>query len=519
MATASVAASAQAGIAQARDQGTGKVDGNFLKELMEARAVLKTTFMTGKTRTYEWRMGQLKAMLEGLTADFSILAEAMSKDLGRHEQESCIEFGSIISECKGCIQNLNRWMSPEKVGTPLLLLPGSSRIEKTPKGVVLIMGPWNFPANLTLIPIMQAIAAGNCVVLKPSEVARHTEAALAVFCEKYLDRSAVRVVRGGVAETTEILAQQWDHIFYTGNGAVGRIVMEAAAKHLTPVTLELGGKSPVIVDAGISDSLLRHAAERIMWTTAFMNSGQICVSPDTCLVVASEEKRLLQALRETMQKFKPEDYPGRLINQRHWDRVNQLAETSGGEKISMDTKMKDRDTCSFPATVISRPSPDSAIMKEEIFGPLLSVLPVKDMDEAIAYINARETPLALYIFSRNQATVNKVINSTRSGGVLVNDTFIHLGNPNLPFGGAGASGFGAYHGKAGFDEFSHRRSVLHKPLWPQVPFIYPPYDSSKAALVKRLQVGPMTTPTERGVILATLLGLGAGAGAMLRSRL
>mmetsp|Transcript_17731 Transcript_17731/g.41245 ORF Transcript_17731/g.41245 Transcript_17731/m.41245 type:complete len:521 (-) Transcript_17731:220-1782(-) len=514
-----VNAAAQVGIAKARDQGPAQADAAFCKELAEARATLQATFLSGTTRTYEWRMSQLQALKEGFSADVNSLLGAMKADLQRHDFENTAEFGSVMAELQHCMSNLKSWMAPERVATPALMLPGSSRIEKTPKGVVLILAPWNFPANLALIPLIQAVAAGNCVLMKPSDVSRNTEQALRKFCDKYLDRSAVRVLTGGIAETTEMLSQQWDHIFYTGNAAVGRIVMKAAAQYLTPVTLELGGKSPVIVDSGLSDMMLRHAAERILWGAAYVNAGQICVSPDFCLVMESDEQRLLKALKDAMKKMDPDGKvapgAGRIINQRHFDRVKNLAETSGGEAFAVGKE--DRDGCYFPATVISRPSADSPIASEEIFGPLLSVIPVKDVEAAASYLNGRETPLALYIFSQRKATIDKLLANTRSGGVCINDTIVHLGNPNLPFGGAGASGFGAYHGKSGFDEFTHKRSVLQKSLWLQLPIVYPPYDDFKASILQRLQMGPLLKPGERRIAWAAALGLGGAGAALLRS--
>eukprot|EP00438_Fugacium_kawagutii_P030741 Skav217073 [mRNA] locus=scaffold1308:35413:36393:- [translate_table: standard] len=304
-----------------------------------------------------------------------------------------------------------------------------------------------------------------------------------------MDPATFRVILGEVPESTELLARKWDHIFYTGNAVIGRVVMTAAAKHLCPVTLELGGKSPVIVDRGLSASQLQIAASRILSSALFVNAGQICVSPDYVLVHKDAEQELLQALKAGVAHMNPQqgsDNLGKVVNSRHFTRLKNLIETSKGEVICGGADASsgaDAGACFLPPTIISKPGLDSPAMSEEIFGPLLMITPVASLEEAIDFVNSRETPLALYVFSGDKRRAEKVISSTRSGGAMINDTFVHLANPYVPFGGCGESGFGAYHGKFGFDEFSHKRGIIARPLYLDIDR-YPPYDNFKQSIVR-----------------------------------
>jgi aldehyde dehydrogenase (NAD+) len=352
-------------------------------------------------------------------------------------------------------------------------------------GVVLIIAPWNYPVQLLLSPLVPALAAGNTVVLKPSEVATATARLMAEIIPRYLDTRVVTVVTGGVDETTELLAETFDHIFYTGNGTVGRIVMRAAAEHLTPVTLELGGKSPAIVAA---DADIEVAARRIAWGK-FLNAGQTCVAPDYVLVDASVKDELTAALLRAVHDFygdDPQSCPdyGRIVNHHHWDRLTALLD-GGGFESTICGGPGDRESRFLPPTVLSGVEPTAALMSEEIFGPILPVLSVAGLDQAITFVNERDKPLALYVFSSSDATIDRVIAETAAGGVCVNHAVLHVGISELPFGGVGASGTGAYHGKAGFDTFSHGKSVLRKPTKPDLAIMYPPYKSWKYKLVRR----------------------------------
>jgi aldehyde dehydrogenase (NAD+) len=337
--------------------------------------------------------------------------------------------------------------------------------------------------QLVLTPLVGALAAGNCVVLKPSEVTPHSSAALAKLVPRYLDPDAVAVVEGGVAETTALLGERFDHIFYTGNGRVGRVVMAAAAKHLTPVTLELGGKSPCLVD---SDVDLDVAVHRIAWGK-FLNAGQTCIAPDYVLVHESRERELLDGLAKVLREFYGDDPKrspdlARIASDRHQERLTKLLE-SGEVVVGGETDAAERWVA---PTVLRNVSPDSPAMEDEIFGPILPVLKVRDMDQAIEFVNQREKSLALYVFTRRPEVEERVVSRTSSGGVCVNATLWHIANPHLPFGGVGESGLGAYHGRQSFEVFSHRKSVLRKPTRFDVRFLYPPYTKGKLALLKRL---------------------------------
>jgi aldehyde dehydrogenase (NAD+) len=351
---------------------------------------------------------------------------------------------------------------------------------------VLIIGPWNYPVQLVLAPLVGALAAGNAAVLKPSEVAAHTSRALARLIPRYLDGDAIAVIEGGVPETTALLDERWDHIFYTGNGTVGRVVMAAAAKHLTPVTLELGGKSPTIVDRSAN---LDVAARRIVWGK-YINAGQTCVAPDYVLVDRRVEGPLSARMRDAVRQFYGDDPQasndyGRIINDRHFARLARLIDDEGSGEVLYGGD-RDEDDRYFSPTAVRNPELTSPIMQEEIFGPILPVIAVDDTASAIEFVNSREKPLALYVFAEETEVANRVIASTSSGGACVNATIFHLAVPGLPFGGVGASGMGAYHGRATFETFSHAKSVLTKPTGIDPSIAYPPYRGIKAKLLRRL---------------------------------
>jgi aldehyde dehydrogenase (NAD+) len=350
--------------------------------------------------------------------------------------------------------------------------------------VALVIAPWNYPVQLLLAPAAAALAAGNSVVLKPSEVSAHTADALAELVPRYLDERVVALVTGGVDETTALLAERFDHIFYTGNGRVGRIVMAAAAQHLTPVTLELGGKSPAIVAA---DANVEVAARRIAWAK-FLNAGQTCVAPDYVLVDRAVEGRLLAGLRGALSRFYgpdprlSDDY-GRIVNEAHFARLTGLLDAGGYAEVVVGGD-RDRATRYLAPTVLSGVDPGAPVMGEEIFGPILPVLPVDDVDEAIAFVNDRDKPLALYAFGGRAAT-DRVLERTSAGSVCLNHAVLQVAVPELPFGGVGASGMGAYHGSAGFERFSHLKPVLTKPIRPDPPALYPPYTRLKRWFIRR----------------------------------
>ncbi len=453
---------------------------------MDRVATLRRTFDEGLTRPLDWRREELRAMQRMLSEGENELMDALRQDLGKPAVEARLtDLSFVDAEIDVMLANLGRWARPERVAVPAVQQPGHATVVREPLGVALVISPWNYPVQLLLVPMAAAICAGNCVIGKPSEIAPRTSAALARLAERHLDGRAVAIVEGGVEETQALLAERFDTIFYTGNGRVGRIVMEAAARHLTPVTLELGGKCPAIVDAEANVAV---AARRIAWGK-FLNAGQTCVAPDYVLAHRSVEEELVDALTRSLHDFygedphRSEDY-ARIVNERHFDRLSGLlAATSGTVAAGGQTDRGDRY---IAPTVLTGVAPDDPVMEDEIFGPILPVLAVDDVDAAARFVRDRPKPLALYVFSRNQDAVDRVLAGTTSGGVGVNCTVVHLAIPGLPFGGVGASGMGAYHGRHGFETFSHRRAVLSKPTVPDLPVQYPPYTKAKEWLLKKM---------------------------------
>lgn len=446
---------------------------------------LRSVFDSGRTRPVAWRKEQLRAVKRLVTDEEDALVEALRSDLGKPPAEGYVtEIGFMKAEADYALRHLDRWMRPEKVAVPLPQMPAKARIHRDPLGVVLIIGPWNYPIQLILAPLVAALAGGNTAVVKPSEVAPATSAALARLVPRYLDPEAVAVVEGAVPETTALLAERFDHIFYTGNGTIGRVVMEAAAKHLTPVTLELGGKSPVIVDHTAD---LDVAARRIAWGK-YLNAGQTCVAPDYVLAERSVRDPLLEKVEAAKRSFYGDDPHrsldyARIVNERHFGRLEGLLDSTGAA-VAFGGE-RDAGDLYFSPTAILDPAPDDRIMQEEIFGPILPFLAVEDVAEAIDFVNGRDNPLALYVFTGDDRVADAVAGATSSGGMCVNATLYHLAVPGLPFGGVGESGIGAYHGRAGFETFTHRKSVLRKPTRPDPPVAYPPYTRLKAALLRR----------------------------------
>lgn len=449
----------------------------------ELVARLRGSFDAGRTRPIDWRLGQLERLRALLTENGAALVRALEADLRKPDPEGWVtDIGFTIGDLDFARKKLRSWAKPKKVATPLQLQPARSWLVPEPVGLVLVIAPWNYPVQLALAPLAAAIAAGNCAVVKPSEVTARVSNVLAELLPRYLDPDCFAIVEGGVAETQALLAERWDHIFYTGNGRVGRIVMEAAARHLTPVTLELGGKSPCLVDEDVDLDL---TARRIAWGK-FLNCGQTCVAPDYVLVHRAREAELIDKIAANVRAFYGEDPQrspdlARIVNEQHVDRLAKLLE-SGTAVIGGTVDRADRYVA---PTILRDVAPDAPVMQEEIFGPILPVLPVAGMDEAIAFVNARPKPLALYVFTNRQAVEDAVIARTSAGGVTVNAAIWHLGNPNLPFGGVGESGMGAYHGKHGFDAMSHWKPVLKKSWWADPSIGYPPYTKWKKALIKR----------------------------------
>ena len=445
---------------------------------------LRATYRTGVTRPLAWRRHQLEQLAKMVEENEAELLEALRVDLGKSPIEGFItELAFVSGEIRSLIKHLGKWNRPKRVSSPLVTLPARSKLVPEPLGVVLVIAPWNYPVQLLLAPVAAAIAAGNTVVMKPSEISAATSAALGRLVPRYMDPTAITLVEGGVPETTALLEQHFDHIFYTGNGVVGRVVMTAAAKYLTPVTLELGGKSPVIIDRSAN---LKVAARRIAWGK-WLNAGQTCIAPDYVLVDEHVRQPFLDELTKAMSAFfgaDPHDSPdyGRIISDRHVVRLTALMQ-SGTVAIGGTSEPSERY---IAPTVLVDVDPASPIMSEEIFGPILPVLTVSSAREAIDFVNGRDHPLALYVFAGDKHVVDDVLARTTSGGVTVNGTMLHFTNPNLPFGGIGESGMGGYHGVSGVRLFQHMKPVLTRgtAMDPSLP--YPPYNDRKAKIFRRI---------------------------------
>ena len=450
-----------------------------VKSTADARALitrLRSSFGSGVTRTHAWRKSQLDALRRMILDNEEQFELALAEDLGKPATETQItEIGFVLAELDFALKHLARWLRPTRVRVPASLLPATAKVVSEPVGVVLIIGPWNYPMQLILAPLVGALAAGNAVVLKPSEMAPATSSLLVKLVAEYLDSSAVAVVEGAAAETGWLLEQPWDHILYTGNERVARIIAEAAAKHLTPTTLELGGKSPTFVDDTTDVSA---AARRIAWGK-FVNAGQTCVAPDYVLVTPTVRPALQKALADAVREMfgdNPRESRSfaRIVNERHFARLAGL--------LGKAPKSADAATRYFPPTIVDGDA-NSELMREEIFGPILPVLEVADHTAAIEFINARPKPLALYVFSENSAVRRDFTTHTSSGALGFNIPLAHMSVHDLPFGGVGASGSGAYHGKRSFDTFSHEKAVLSKPLRPEtLRVIFPPYSRSKRSI-------------------------------------
>jgi aldehyde dehydrogenase (NAD+) len=468
---------------QATSQSS-KVNATSVADIAPKIQLIKSTFASGKTKTLPWRIEQLKQIRKMVVEQQDKIFVAMQQDLGRCDMESwTAELGGVISEVDHSIKHLKKWVKPRKVSTPIIAQPGKSYILPEPLGTILIIGAWNYPLLLVLSPLVAAISAGNCALIKPSELSANMSQLVAQLIPQYLDNDAVAVVEGAVDETTELLKHPFDHIIYTGGEVVGKIVMRAAAEFLTPVTLELGGKSPCIVD---SSTDLDVTAARIVWSK-WMNAGQTCVAPDYVLVEDSFATQLIDAIKSKLAEFysadasTSQDY-GRIVNERHLSRIVSYLE---GQAVVYGGK-HDVATKYIEPTLVLNPAQDSPLMQEEIFGPILPIVTVKSIAQAIPFVNERAKPLALYLFSKDESFEQQVLSSTSAGMVCINDGFMFAANPNLPFGGVGNSGTGAYHGKIGFNNFSHLKTVMKRSFWFDVPLRYPPFTDKKFKLLKKL---------------------------------
>lgn len=441
---------------------------------------LRATFATGRTRSVDWRLEQLRGLARLLDERESAIAAALASDLGRSAHDAW--FGDVAptkGEVEFAIRHLHRWVRPKRVSVPLAVRPGRASYRYEPLGVAMIIGPWNYPWYLCLGPMVGALAAGNCVVLKPSEHAPASSAAMAELIPAYVDADAVAVVEGEAEVTQQLIDARMDHVFFTGGTEIGRKVMQAAARHLTPVTLELGGKSPAIVTR---DADLEVAARRIVFGK-LLNSGQTCVAPDYVLVDETVKDELVEHLKSNLENMRAGETPGQpIVNERQHRRLAGLLEEEPGRVVAGGAA---RGVAMEP-TIVVDPADDSTLMKDEIFGPILPVRGVASLDEAISFVNSREKPLAAYVFSENKADQERVFQEVPAGGATANHTLMHLLAPKLPFGGVGQSGMGAYHGKWGFETFSHRKATLVMRSRPDLRIVYPPYSETAKKLLRRL---------------------------------
>ena len=451
---------------------------------------LRDAYATGVTKPLAWRRGQLNALRRMITENKQAIIDAVAADLGKPASETLLmEIDLVLSEANFVRRRMRWWSARHPKPMHWLLQPAVGWTINEPKGVVLVISPWNYPLLLSLEPMVDAIAAGNAVCLKPSELSPHISHLTAELIERYMDTSAIAVVEGGPEETTDLLAEPFDHIFYTGGGRVGRIVMKAASENLTPVTLELGGKSPCFVDGTVN---LAAAARRIAWGK-FTNAGQTCVAPDYVLATPDVAQVLAERIALAVTEFYGEDPQAshsfaRIINERHFDRLSRLlpqegdADDPAGQIVCGG--QTDRVDRYIAPTVLFGTSPDAPVMGEEIFGPILPVIVVQDAREAIEFINARSRPLAAYVFSRNLKTRGVFERDVNAGAIGYSLPLGHLISSRLPFGGTGESGMGAYHGKEGFRVFSHKKTVISKPLFPDtLQFIYPPFNDLRQKLI------------------------------------
>ncbi|WP_231598039.1 aldehyde dehydrogenase family protein [Synechococcus sp. CBW1002] len=440
----------------------------------------------GDTRPATWRLQQLERLERLLATHEEEVLDALAADLGKPAVEGFFELVAVRQELKLCKRQLRRWMAPHRVATPVSIKPGRAWWQAEPLGCVLIIGPWNYPFQLCLHPLVSALAAGNSVVLKPSEHAPHTAALIATLIEHTFDPTVVQVVLGDGAVAARLLQERFDHIFFTGGERVGRLVMGAAAQHLTPVTLELGGKSPAIV---LANADLAITARRLAWGKG-LNAGQTCIAPDYLLVQAPVREALLQGISAAITQLYGSDplaSPdlGRIINATQFERLEALLQGARSRGQVLVGGRSDAGNRRIEPTLVAVNGPDDPLMQDEIFGPILPVLSVEDLEEALTLVRRRSRPLALYLFSKDTASQEKVLACSSSGGVCFNDVVLQAGIPDLPFGGVGASGMGSYHGESGFLTFSHRRSVLRRPFWLDLPARYAPY-GDKLARLRRL---------------------------------
>ncbi|MGN4291839.1 aldehyde dehydrogenase [Bacillus cereus group sp. MYBK87-2] len=445
----------------------------------------KEFFHTGATKTLQFRLEQLRKLKDGIQRYEKRIIKALHQDLGKSEFEAYVtEVGFVLDSINNTMKNLKKWMKPEKVKTPFTLWPAKSFIMKEPYGTVLIIGPYNYPFQLLIEPLIGVIATGNCAVLKPSENTPHITSVVNELISELFDKSYVRVIEGEKETTSTLIHAPVDYIFFTGSVQVGKIVMEAAAKNLVPVTLELGGKSPVIVDKTANIDL---AAKRIVWGK-LLNAGQTCIAPDYVMVHSDVKEELISKMKETIVKYYGEnpiqskDY-GRIINERQFDRLASIIEQDKEHVLFGGTSVK--EDLYIEPTLLETKSWAGAAMQDEIFGPILPIMEYDQLEMAIQTINKRPKPLALYVFTEDKQCEEEVLSRVSFGGGCINDAIFHSANSHLPFGGVGNAGIGAYHGKYSFDLFSHHKSIVKKSTKIDASFVFPPYNDKKMNFIRK----------------------------------
>ena len=446
---------------------------------------LQDLVLSGKTRNEKWRRAQLKSLSNLLENHQQEILKALSQDLGKPATEAFFEIIAVKQEIKLAQKSLSNWMKTRQINVPVSLKPAQASVQPDPLGCILIIGPWNYPFSLTLQPLVGALAAGNTAVLKPSEHAPNVSNLIKKLIEEYFPPEIVQVFEGDGNIAADLMTRQFDHVFFTGGENIGKKVMEAASKNLTPVTLELGGKSPAVVIDGAN---LEVTAKRVIWGKS-LNAGQTCIAPDHLLVEDKLFDSLISNLINSINDFYgntplESKHLGSIINEKQFNRLNNLlTQAKKNNQIIYGGDSNEKEKRISP-TLIKIDNRNDPLMKEELFGPLLPILSIKNLDQAISDFKLLPKPLALYLFGGGEKEQGKVLSMTSSGGVCFNDVVLQAGIPELPFGGVGTSGMGKYHGKAGFDNFTHYKSVLKRPFWLDLNFRYPPYKLDLSLLNK-----------------------------------
>ncbi|KAK1422153.1 hypothetical protein QVD17_25074 [Tagetes erecta] len=450
---------------------------------------LRRTFKSGKTRSVDWRKEQLRAVLRFIQENEDTLFKLLQSELGKHPIESYRdEIGVVKKSANNALNCIDQWVSPKKGRLPLIFFPASRKVLPEPLGLVLIIGSWNFPISLTLDPLIGAISAGNTVVIKPSELSPNCASFLAQVLPSYLDRQAIKVIEGGREVANELLQYKWDKIFFTGSKKVGQIVMAAAANNLTPVTLELGGKCPAIFDI-LPNSVLKVAAKRVVSGKWGACAGQACIGIDYMLVEQKFASTLIEELKKTIKRFYGDDVKNlrnlaKIINKGHFDRLRSFLEDPAVANSIVYGGSFDETRLIIEPTILLDPPLDAEIMNEEIFGPLLPIITMDNIEDSIEFINSKPKPLALYAFTKNENFKKRILDETSSGSVTFNDTMVQFVCDDLPFGGVGQSGFGRYHGKYSFDTFSHEKAVLERSYYFELEPRHPPWSSFKLQFLR-----------------------------------